>query len=171
MKNNRNNTFIVQNTTFGLFVGLSYIVASYIFYKSGQDICLNPRLNNVIMLLSIAGAFIGVRKYREEHLNGVLSYAQALGACVYLLGVASVLYGCYIYILYHYNPGLRESYINMTTGILEELYKGTPLLENMQTFLSTFMTAGAIAMAEIFNKIFTGFIFSLLLAGILRRKQ
>lgn len=168
MKND--NTFISQNTIFGLFIGLSFILASYAFYKTGQQVSLNPRLNNVIMLLSLAGAFIGARKYREEHLNGILSYAKALGICIYLIAVASVVYGIYIYILYRHNPELQENYLDMTTGMLEEIYKGSPLLENMQVILKSFMTAGAIAFAEVFNKIFTGFIFSLLLAGILRKK-
>lgn len=166
----KNNAFISQNTVFGLCIGLSFILASYVFYLSGQSVSLNPQLNNVLMLLSIAGAFIGTRKYREEHLNGTLRYAQALGTCVYLIAVASVLYGCYLYLLYRTHPELQENYLDMTSGLLEEVYKDSPLLENMQAVMKSFMNAGVIAVSEVFNKIFTGFIFSLFLAGILRRK-
>ncbi|MDE6452290.1 MAG: DUF4199 domain-containing protein [Odoribacter sp.] len=168
MKNK--HTFITQNTIFGLCIGVSFMLASYIFYKSGQQINLNPRFNNILMLLTIAGSFIGTRKYRDENLDGKLSYPKALGTCVYLTAIASVSYGIYIYTLYHIHPELQEEYLNMTKSILEEVYKNSPLLETMQTLLTSFMTAGMIAFSETFNKIFTGFIFSLFLAGILRRK-
>lgn len=166
----KNTPFVSQNTLFGGFIGLSFILASYVFFKTGQSVSLNPQLNNVLMLLSIAGAFIGTRKFREEQLGGPLRYAQALGICVYLIATASVLYGCYIYILYRTYPELLENYLEMTADMLEEVYKDSPLLENMQVILKSFMNAGVIAISEVFNKIFTGFIFSLFLAGILRRK-
>ena len=166
----KNNTFVSQNTLFGGFIGLSFILASYVFYQAGQPVCLNPQLNNVLMLLSIAGAFIGTRKYREEQLGGILHYAKALGICVYLIATASALYGCYIYILYRTHPELQDNYLEMTASMLEEVYKDSPLLENMQAILKSFMNAGVIAISEVFNKIFTGFIFSLFLTGILRRK-
>lgn len=171
MEKEKKNTFIQQNTIFGLFIGVSFILASYVFYKTGRSISINPQLNNVIMLLSIAGAFIGVKKYRDDsHRNGY-SYASALGACMYMISVAAVIYGIYIYTLYQRIPGLQENYVTMVTTVLEEVYKGSPLLENMKTMIETFMTPAAIAFAEVFNKIFTGFIFSLLLAGILRRPK
>lgn len=171
MEKQKKNTFISQNTLFGLFVGLGFIIAAFIFYKSGKSISLNPQLNNIIMLLSIAGAFIGVRKYREENLNGNISYGKALGACIYLLSVAAVLYGIFIYYLYRSNGELQENYISTLERMLQEIYKGSSVLENMLVMIKTFMTPAAIAFAEIFNKIFTGFIFSLLLASILRRSR
>lgn len=171
MTQEKNNTFLIQNTVFGLFVGLSFILTSYVFYKSGRVISLNPQLNNVIMLLSIAGAFIGVRKYRDESHAGIITYGTALGACTYLISVAAMLYSIYIYYLYSRNPELQENYIGLMESVLDELYKGSPLLENMKTMLKAFMTPATIAFAEFFNKIFTGFIFSLFLAGILRRNR
>lgn len=171
MEKVKKNTFIQQNTIFGIFVGLSFILASYVFHKTGRSISINPQLNNVIMLLSIAGAFIGVKKYRDDNRPNGFSYASALGACMYVISVAAVIYGIYIYSIYHRIPGLQENYVSMVTAVLEEVYKGSPLLENMKTMIETFMTPASIAFAEVFNKIFTGFIFSLLLAGILRRPK
>lgn len=171
MEKEKKNTFIQQNTIFGLFIGVSFILASYVFYKTGRTISINPQLNNVVMLLSIAGAFIGVKKYRDDNHRNGYSYASALGACMYMISVAAVIYGIYIYTLYQRIPGLQENYVTMVTTVLEEVYKGSPLLENMKTMIETFMTPAAIAFAEVFNKIFTGFIFSLLLAGILRRPK
>lgn len=171
MENEKKNTFISKNTIFGLFVGLGFIVASYIFHLSGKSISLNPQLNNVIMLLTITGTFIGVRKYREESLNGIISYGAALGACVYLITVASVVYGIYLYILYRSDPELQQNYATSITTILQEVYKGSSILESIQNMTEALITPAVIALAEVFNKIFTGFIFSLFLAGILRKTK
>lgn len=170
METTRKHSFFIQNTVFGLFIGATLVLASYIFYRTGQTICLNPQLNNVLLLLSLAGTFVGVRKYREECLAGILSYGKALGTCIYLIAVASLLYGFYIYILYRTHPELQAEYIQMIDLLMVEVYKDSPLVEEMRKILSTFMTTGIIAFSEVFNKIFTGFLFSLLLAGILRRK-
>lgn len=164
------NTFLTQNTIFGLFVGLSYILTAYIYYRSGRGISLNPQLNNVILLLSIVGAFIGVKKYRDESSNGTMTYARALGACVFLLAVAAVVYGIYLYSLYSSHTELQENYRLAIDAMLREIYAGSPLLENMTAMMKTFTTPAVIAFAEIFNKIFIGFIFSLFVAGFLRKK-
>ena len=85
MEPSKKKNFFSQNTLFGLFVGLSFIAVAYAYYRSGRGVSLNPQLNNVILLLSIVGAFIGVRKYRDELPDNCLSYGKALGACTYLI--------------------------------------------------------------------------------------
>ena len=85
MAPSKKKNFFSQNTLFGLFVGLSFIAVAYAYYRSGRGVSLNPQLNNVILLLSIVGAFIGVRKYRDELPDNCLSYGKALGACTYLI--------------------------------------------------------------------------------------
>ena len=59
MAPSKKKNFFSQNTLFGLFVGLSFIAVAYAYYRSGRGVSLNPQLNNVILLLSIVGAFIG----------------------------------------------------------------------------------------------------------------
>ena len=62
MENTKKNTFLSKNVAFGLFIGLSNMLATYVFYKAGKDITQNRQLIDVIMLLTIAGNFNGVRK-------------------------------------------------------------------------------------------------------------
>ena len=79
MEPSKKKNFFSQNTLFGLFVGLSFIAVAYAYYRSGRGVSLNPQLNNVILLLSIVGAFIGVRKYRDELPDNCLSDRCSLG--------------------------------------------------------------------------------------------
>ena len=155
MAPSKKKNFFSQNTLFGLFVGLSFIAV----------------LNNVILLLSIVGAFIGVRKYRDELPDNCLSYGKALGACTYLIAVASVIYGCFVFYLYRHHPELLENYLTSIETTFKEVYSDSAFTENMISMLKAFTTPATIAFAETFNKIFTGFIFSLLLAGLLRRTR
>lgn len=171
MENTKKNTFLSKNVAFGLFIGLSNMLATYVFYKAGKDITLNRQLIDVIMLLTIAGTFIGVRKYREESLDGIMSYSQALAAATLMIAVAACLYGIFIYGLYRSVPELQEYYTASVNQLLEEVYKGSPLLSDMTALMEKLMTPGVIAFSEAFNKLFMGFIFALPLAGILRRKR
>ena len=170
---NQRQIFIRQNGIFGLFIGISFILASYIFHLSGLPIYANPQLNNALLLLSIFGAFIGVRKYREEHLNGILSYSRALGSSIYMLCIASILYGIYIYILYTSIPELQENYLQTTLNMLDELYRDTPQLEleKIKSFMKILITPGFITASEVFTKIISSVFFSLFLAFLLRRKM
>ncbi len=171
MENIKNNTFLSKNAAFGLLIGLGNMLATYIFYKSGRNITLNQQLTDVILLLTLSGTFIGVRKYREESLNGVISYGQALAAATLMIAVSACIYGIFIYALYHSVPELQEHYVSSVNQLLKEVYKGSPLLNDMTDLMGKLMKPGVIAFSEAFNKLFTGFIFALLLAGILRRKH
>lgn len=166
-----NHSFAARNGIFGLLVGLGFIAAALIFYKTGQGISLNPGLNNAILLLSIVGAFIGVRKYREEELGGYISFGKAFGGCIYIIGVGTLVYGMYIYYMYGKHPELQEQYLLMVNTALDEVYKGNPMHDTLKSMMSGLVSPFFIAMAEVFNKIFTGFIFSLLLAGLLKRRK
>ena len=170
MTNNHKNTSVTKTSIFGVLAGFSFIAVSLFFYQSGKNINLNPQLNNALTLLTIAGVFVGVRKYREDHLNGIISYGKTLGACVYLIAVASLVYGVYIYFIYTYKPELKENYIEMMQPIWTAVYSGA-LLESVQNIAETAINAGVIAFSEIVKNIITGFLFSLFLAGILKRKE
>lgn len=168
-ENETKDHFFKSNTLFGLLIGISFILASYLFFLSGQDVCLNPQLHNILLLLSAAGTYIGTRKYREEKLGGIISYPKALGTCTYLLAVATCCYGIYLYNLYSRHPELVEHYIRFAEATLRETYPASPLTDNMIKMMESFTTPIIIALAEVFNKMLTGFLFSLLIAGFLRR--
>lgn len=167
MEPSKKKNFFSQNTLFGLFVGLSFIAVAYAYYRSGRGVSLNPQLNNVILLLSIVGAFIGVRKYRDELPDNCLSYGKALGACTYLIAVASVIYGCFVFYLYRHHPELLENYLTSIETTSKSVFGFGFHRKYDLDVKSCLQRLLTIAFAETFNKIFTGFIFSLLLAGLL----
>ena len=128
-------------------------MASLLFIWGGKSVAMNPQLNNVIMLLTIFGVFVGAKKYRDEALGGVISYGKALGAGLYLL--------------------LIELFSTYKTNMLETLklvYEGTPIYNTLLETFNMFLMPVSIAMGEFFNHIVTGGIFTVLLAWFVKRK-
>lgn len=170
MEKTEKPTFFSQNSLFGALMGLSFVITSGVFFATGKSIVANPYLNNIIMLLTITGTFIGVRKYREDVLGGTITYGHALGTCTYIVGIASLLYGIYTIILYQVLPELKDQYLEIIEIRLREMYSDSPMVDSLSDMMQTFTTAYSIGFSEIFSNLFSGFIFSLFLAGILRKK-
>ncbi len=169
---NDKSLFFRYNTIFGMLIGLTFALTSFIYFKTGKSIAVNPQLSNVIMLLSIVGAFLGGKRYRDEQLEGVISYSKALATCTYLISVAALTFGIYTYLMYRLNPELLTDYRTIFETALKQFYAGTGKSEEfLNTLTEASMTPVVIAFSEIFGKILLGFVFSLLIAGILKRNE
>ena len=165
------NTFFTKNTIFGIGVGLSFILSSFLLYKTGKSVIFNPQASNISLLLSIAGAYIGTRTLREEILHGFISFRQALGSSIYIIIVGTFIHAIFIFQLYNAVPELMENYKSMLDIVLEEAYKGQDILATIKTVMGNAVSPLLIAITDFTNKIFTGFIFSLLIAAMLKRKK
>ena len=97
-----NEPFFKQNSIFGCLIGATFIFASLLFILAGKGIVVNAQFHNIIMMLTIFGIFMGVRKYRDEQLAGVISYGKALKTGIYILCVASLCYAVYVFFLYSF---------------------------------------------------------------------
>ena len=71
-----NEPFFKQNFIFGCLIGGTFIFASLLFILAGKGVVVNAQFHNIIMMLTIFGIFMGVRKYRDEQLAGVISYGN-----------------------------------------------------------------------------------------------
>ena len=127
--------------------------------------------NNETIMALLGVSERTLRKYREEELGGYISFGKAFGGCIYIIGVGTLVYGMYIYYMYGKHPELQEQYLLMVNTALDEVYKGNPMHDTLKSMMSGLVSPFFVAMAEVFNKIFTGFIFSLLLAGLLKRRK
>ena len=92
-----NEPFFKQNSIFGCLIGATFIFASLLFILAGKGIVVNAQFHNIIMMLTIFGIFMGVRKYRDEQLAGVISYGKALKTGIYILCVVML---CRVRILF-----------------------------------------------------------------------
>lgn len=168
---NTKNHFIKQNTIYGFLVGGSFITASLLFFITGKNIVLDSRINNIIMILSIVGIFLGIHHFRDKYLNGFITYGKALLTGLYILGVASFLYAVYTFILYSLNPELMEQFKEIVLLVFKQSYGSSPLYSTVENNLTHYFYPLGVALGEFFNKVFFGSIYTLLLAGLSRRNE
>lgn len=166
---NKKDLYWKQNTLFGLLMGSSFCLASLIFVWSGRSVAMNPQLNNITTLLTVVGIFMGLRKYRDEALGGSISYARAFGVGIFLLAIASIVYALYTYILYSSSSELFAMYKNHILLMIKQVYENSPMYNTLTETFNTFLMPVSIAIGEFVNHIFSGIIFTLLLAWIIKR--
>ena len=168
---NTNESFLKQNTLFGGLIGASFIITSLLFVYAGKGIVANPQFNNITMMLTIFGIFIGVKKYRDDHLSGIISYGKALSTGIYILAIAALCNAVYTFILYSSDAELLAMYKKVTLTILNEVYKNMNLQELLNSNLTEiFFSPIVIVVGEMLNRILIGAAFTLFIAGLVKRK-
>lgn len=165
-----NELFYKKNTIFGCLVGASFIISSLIFVFAGKGIAGNPQLNNIIMMLTIFGIFMGVKKYRDDQLLGLISYGKALTAGIYILAIAALCNAVYTFIIYSSNAELLAEYKKIMITTANVLYKNWNVQELFDKGLGdVFFTPLAIAFGEMINRLLVGAAFTLFIAGLVKR--
>ncbi|MCB0628152.1 MAG: DUF4199 domain-containing protein, partial [Lewinella sp.] len=82
---------------YGLIAGLIQVVVGFglmaLLFGDGSDkIKYGELLGYTVMIVALSVIFIGVRTYRDEQLDGAISFGKALQVGVLITLVASALY-------------------------------------------------------------------------------
>lgn len=155
---------------FGLLIGITFILASYLYFYKGFDVIVNPQLSNINYFICIAGIFIGVRKIRAEIIPNI-SYWQAFLFGSLMIAIAAIPYTVYTYILLSNHPDIIQNTIQILEKSLKE---GNYTDSQTDTFISiykAFATPLFMAISQFLNKAFMGIIFSLFMASFLSSRK
>ena len=158
---------------FGLLRGVGWCVASLVVLKAGKGMAMNPALNNVLVMMVIAGVYLGLRDYRERGLGGVMGYWQGLGRGLYMVVVAAVVYGLYTVVLLSTSPGVMEGYRQVMTaavGEMAKVYGTSPMLEAVKEGIEVYLMPVSVAVGEFFNHVITGGLFTACVAALVYRR-
>lgn len=156
--------------TYGAYVGSALILITLIFALTSSLFNSNLQFLNYIII--IIGIYYSTKKYRDEYLNGYISYSRAFGFGTLTIFYSSLLLAFFVYILYKViSPELIGKYIT----ILEEQFLQTGMeeerVESLTALYRNFMTPFVLAISEIFGKTLLGFIFSLLISLVLKKEN
>jgi len=157
-------TMIMGAYTAGAFIlnTLLYLLFSSIF---------EPGMQLINYFIATIFIFIGVTNYREQHLNGIISFGIALKTSVLILFWSSIAFAVFMYIAARFiQPNLTSQYLQM---LEESLIKaGTPAdqVDSLMDVYTMVLTPFTIAFAELFNKTFLGLIMGLAIAFFVKRK-
>ena len=163
------NPLFRHSFKFGALVGGVLILTSLMFYFRGVPISINPQITSINYFLIMTGIYFGLRVYRNDVLDGIISYGRALGAGVLMIGFAGAFYAIYIFILVKYfDASILQEFISITEkSLIEAKYSD----EQVKLFMSLYeqITPGAFAFSQWFSKLGAGFFFSLILAFFFSR--
>lgn len=160
--------FLKKNFIFGSIIGLSFCLTLYIFYKTGNMFSSNMGQDNVIMLLSVVGMFLGSKNYRDSILNGYITYGKALLTSFYIIATASLIYSIFVYNLYSNDSDIFKAYMDNTKEAMEIVYGDKA--NNLMEIIDNFTSPATIAIGYFFRNIFIGFIFALPISNFVKRK-
>jgi hypothetical protein len=169
---NQKQSMLKPAMNYGLIIGVFLVAFSVIQWS--LNLMLNKTMSWSIYILMIGCIYIFTKKYRDDHLNGYISYGKALGFSVLSLAFASFIFGFYNFVLYKFiDPGLvdmlieksREQMLESNTELSEEQIDATLSISKK------FMTPAALFIGTMLSTVFFGFIISLITSIFVMKKD
>lgn len=157
------------NLTNGLILGLIGIVYSLILYF--LDMSTNKSLGRAFFIIQIIVLFFLVKSYRDNHMHGMITFGQALGAGVIICLYYSIIMAVFSYILFAFiDTGIIAKLIALSEEAgLKKGYSQEQIDMGMKV-TKKIMTPTFLALISILSNMFFGVLFSLLI-GIFVRKE
>jgi hypothetical protein len=157
--------------TYGAMYGLAASIIYLIFYFAGADI--QSKLPQYIgYLLLILFIVLGVKNYRDQDLEGHISYGKSLGTGVLIGLFGGIIMGFYTVLMFTVvDPGLSQKIIEAAQQ--QMIDKGLPedQIEVGLTWTRKLMNPGFLFLFSIVGGAFMAFIFSLIISVFLKKEQ
>ena len=155
--------------TYGDILGLALIIYSVLLYV--LDLNLNKYMGWISYIIIIGTIIYGTKKYRDDNLNGFISYGQALG-----LATIIVVFGALIHIIYTYFfiSVIDPDYINKLLAATEEelLKKGMSddQIEIAIAMQKKMMKPVLMTIMGFFGTVIVGVVLSLITSAFLKKE-
>ncbi len=169
MENKRTQAKVAM--TYGSMYGLATAIIGLVFYFAGADIQSKwPQwISYILLILFIV---MGIKNYRDQELEGYISYGKSLGTGVLIGLFGGIITGFFTVILFTViDPGLTQKILEVTQQ--QFIDKGMPE-EQIQTALSwtrKFMGPIPLFLFSILGGAFMAMIFSLIISIFTKKEQ
>lgn len=165
---------------YGLVAG---VIVSVVMAISMINCCSNPEdmmgtgsmiIGYASMILAFSMIFVAVKKYRDNYLNGVISFGKAFGIGLLIALIASTMYVVVWALVYHFAiPNFMEVYVDHVlreaeTGGSSEYAAKVAEMDHAKELYKNPLYFTLITYSEIFP---VGLIVSLIAALILKKKK
>ncbi|TRX59585.1 DUF4199 domain-containing protein [Fulvivirga sp. M361] len=166
-------TIILKN---GIYASLCVVGIPLIFWSLADE-KPNYDLDEIIgystMILCMAFVFLGIREYRDQELNGSISFGKALKTGLYIALIPSIAFGIYdlIYIMY-LDPDFYDNYYNHYIQELQGELSGNDLkkaIVELNEQRDFFRNPGIQFMVMFLTVFMIGIIFSIISSFILKK--
>ena len=170
---NEKNAFLKNSMIYGAVAGVGLMIAAVISYF------INPTSQSAVLTflnVFILGLVIvyGVKAYKKNYTNGILTYGQGLGQGVLIGAFAGVIIGFYTFLLYKYiDKGLLDSQLREVEAKLME--KASNLtdeqIEVQMSLIRKMMTPIFMFFSSIIGMAIWAFFISLISSAFLKKKD
>ncbi len=156
--------------SWGLYLGIASILFTLLISYSGL---MGNKVVGLLWYVILAVVLVlGIKHYKEKENNGYLKYSQGLGLGTLTGLVAGVINGLFTYVFYTIiDPSVHEQLVVFTQE--EALKNGATEagLEQAESFMNILLSPGMLSLSNILSTVFMAFIFSLVIAAILKKDQ
>lgn len=168
MESNTKPTMFQTALTWGLITGFAGIVYTLILYFAG--IMTNKAAGYAGIIIAIVGIYLGTKAYRDQSLDGYISYGKALGTGVLISLFATILSVIFMVILYTViDPDLVNRIMTESQDKLIEQGMAEDQIEKGMEMTKKFFIPMTIIVGLVSN-VFFGFIISLITSAILKKE-
>jgi len=165
----KSNSVFKAALNHGLILGLVLVIFAVLLFIF--NLHLNKYLGYVNYVIIIAFLIWGVKSYRENNLNGVISYGKALGFSTIIVLIASLIFGIYNYLLISI---IDPDYIEKMLALAEEqlLKQGIPdeQIEMGLSLQKKMMSPVLISLFSFLGMMFWGFIIALITSAFFKKE-
>ncbi|MBL7112142.1 MAG: DUF4199 domain-containing protein [Bacteroidales bacterium] len=167
---NKNTSVFMNALTWGIILGLVSIVYSVILYMVDQ--VFNQTLGYLSILILIAGLVISVKSYRDNVLEGEITFGKAFGFGVLVALVSAVLGAIYNYLLYTViDPDLQKKMLEMAAEKMLEQGMPEGQIDQALEITKRFMSPVFTSIIAVFSGTLFGTIISLVVAAIFKKES
>lgn len=154
---------------YGLFTALVAILYDFIIYVLEQS--HNPWLFVFSVSILILGIVVGINEYKHQN-EGYVSYGEGLGVGSLLCAVAGFMYGVFTYLyLTFINVSYLKEAVDSQRSELERRGMADQVIDKQMMILEKFFTPSSIFMLCLLGTIIFGFIFSLIIAAVVKKDR
>jgi hypothetical protein len=176
--------FIMKNVVlkYGSIAGLIQVVVGFglmaLLIGDGRDkIQYGELLGYTTMIVALSVIFFGVRTYRDEHLDGTITFGKALKTGIYITLIASAFYIVGWLLYYHLGSGkeMMDAYLDSQIAAIQNSGQSAEgiqqEIDRMNGFMEMYKNP-VVMIGMTFMEIFpVGLIISLISAALLRRSS
>ncbi|HEY5550311.1 MAG TPA: DUF4199 domain-containing protein [Opitutaceae bacterium] len=160
--------------SYGALIALGSAILTMALFALGyhtDNIAAGQKLGWLGVVITVAGLSLGMREYRREVGQGVMSYGRALGTGV-LISLWTALFSAIFSVIYFMfiNPGFTDAMVQFQIAEMER--KGMPAstIEQSEGVLRFFSSTPMLTIISGIMTVIFGVVISLILAAIFKSK-
>lgn len=162
----------LKDTLFGLALGAFMCMCVAIYFNKGENPVISESTTTAVYMLHTLGMVFGVMMSRNGFpLDRRFSFMRALGVAYYIVLLAAVVYGFYLYYTYMQNMELMPAVLEVLEQNASLMFADKPeLLESYKEIMVSMVTPAFLGFIEATRVLMASLIPALITALFFRRK-